>query len=83
MENEQTSLIQKKLNEATYIDLCRAETRMKEFVDLGQKLLDSLPAHWHDEAITEFADLVQKTDCILRPVLYSEARVKKALEEYV
>jgi hypothetical protein len=73
---------QAEMNQAFYVDVCKAEQRLKEFVEAGRTLLDSLPAHWHDEAVTDLDYLVRSTDAVLNPVKYTPAQVKKAIAEY-
>ena len=49
-------------NERFYVDVCRAEDRIKQLAHFGRALLDRLPAHWHDDATVEFRDLIEEVE---------------------
>jgi hypothetical protein len=73
---------QRQMNEAFYVDVCRAEDRMKEFIKAGRTLLDSLPAHWHGEAESELRDLCDETDAVLNPHMHTPYQVEQASKRY-
>jgi len=50
---------QTEMNQAFYVDVCRAEDRIREISELGRKLLDTLPEHWHDDAVVDFRDAIK------------------------
>lgn len=73
---------QAEMNQRFYVDACRAEDRLKEFIEAGRALLGSLPEHWHDDTTTDLADLVKETDAVLSPVKYPAAFAVAAVKRY-
>lgn len=53
---------QKQMNERFYVDVCRAEDRIKQMAHLGRALLRTLPDHWHDGAVVEFRDVIEEIE---------------------
>lgn len=50
---------QAEMNQAFYVDVCRAEDALMELAKLAQAVLDTLPPHWHDEPVVDLQDAVQ------------------------
>ena len=67
---------------AWYVDVCRAEQRLKEFVTACKALLDRLPAGCQSETAAALHDLVEQTDVVLRPGFFSEAQREVAFSKY-
>lgn len=73
---------QRQMNEAFYVDVCQAEDRLREFIEAGRKLLDTLPPHWHGDAETALRDLCDETSAVLNPHLHTAYQVEQATKRY-
>ncbi|MDR6953850.1 NTP pyrophosphatase (non-canonical NTP hydrolase) [Ancylobacter sp. 3268] len=74
---------QQEMNEAFYVDVCRAEDRLKEFITAGKALLETLPKHWHGEAETSLRDLIDETEMVLSPKKHHQTyAVQQAIKRY-
>jgi len=73
---------QRQMNEAFYVDVCRAEDRLKEFITASRALLDSLPPHWHGENESELRILCDETDAVISPHMHPPKFVEIASKHY-
>jgi ElaB/YqjD/DUF883 family membrane-anchored ribosome-binding protein len=73
---------QARMSQAFYVDVCNAERRINELVDAGKKLLSTLPKHWHDDAVTDFNDLVEDTEAVMNPGSHHAQRTENAKRDY-
>ncbi|MGF7161255.1 hypothetical protein FHS85_002890 [Rhodoligotrophos appendicifer] len=77
-----TPTTQRQMNEAFYVDVCRAERRLKEFITASLELLDSLPDHWHRNEENHLRFLCEETSAVLSPHMHPPKFVEIATKGY-